>query len=543
MNIKTISTGLAALGLLFNANVATATTFEQAYQDISEQALHQHVKTLSSDDFAGRLPTTVGEQKTMDYLTKHFTEIGFKPGNNGSFLQEVRLTEITADANMSLTIKGKGKNQSFAYVDDMVLGTSRVSTLEKIIDSEIVFVGYGINAPEYNWNDYKDLDVKGKTVIMLVNDPGFATQNPDLFTGSAMTYYGRWTYKYEEASRQGAAAAIIIHETAPASYGWSVVANGWTGAKYGLFKEDGNKQRVNIEGWLTTKTTQALFKQAGLDFNEYKQKATQGPINVALGLNATATVKSTLKNSISHNFVATLPGRDEAQEHVLLTGHWDHIGTDLTREGDQIYNGAHDNATGIAGIIEISKAFASLTQKPKRSITIIATTAEEQGLLGSKYYAENPIYPLDKTVAVFNLDSLNILGKTKDFIIRGKGKSEIEDVLAKAAQKQNRTAEKERNPAAGGYYRSDHFNFAKVGVPAVFAGGGSVPLNDQVAEYRKATLPNMRKCYHQACDEYDPNWQFSGAKQDLQVTFDAMHNIADSAFWPKWRKTSEFQRQ
>ncbi|WP_394173249.1 M28 family metallopeptidase [Thalassotalea litorea] len=536
----------AALTVSMAATIALpvqAKTVEQAYQNFSEAQLHQHVKTLASDDFGGRLPTSEGETKTMDYLTKHFKEAGFVGGYQGSFLQPVELTEITADADMALTVKGKGKTHTFNYVDDMVLGTSRVSETESIKDSQIVFVGYGINAPEYQWNDYQGLDVKGKTVVMLVNDPGFETQNPDLFTGSAMTYYGRWTYKYEEASRQGAAAAIIVHETAPASYPWSVVTNGWTGPQYGLYREDKNMQRVGLEGWLTHESAVKLFQQAGLNFDEYKQKALQGPIAKSLDLMASATVNSTLKRSTSHNFIATLPGSKTPDEQILLTGHWDHIGTDSSLQGDQIYNGAHDNATGIGGMIEIAKAFGSLDKAPKRSITVIATTAEEQGLLGSLYYAQNPAYPLDKTVAVFNLDSLNILGQTKDMIVRGKGKSEVEDYLAKAAEKQGRHLVKETNPAAGSYYRSDHFNFAKEGVPAVFAGGGSIPLNDEVAKYRAKVLPDMRRCYHQLCDEYNPQWDLRGAIEDLQLTFDAMFQVANSTDWPKWSKSSEFQRK
>ncbi|WP_033077014.1 M28 family metallopeptidase [Thalassotalea sp. ND16A] len=522
---------------------ASAKTFEQAYQGISASKLHQHVKTISSDEFEGRLPTSAGEKKVLDCLTREFKTAGWQPGNNGSFLQPVELAEVTALAEMKLTIKGKGKSEQFNYVEDMVLGTSRFSELEQIKDSEIVFVGYGVNAPEYKWNDYEGIDVKGKTVVMLVNDPGFASEIPSLFTGSAMTYYGRWTYKYEEASRQGAAAAIIVHETAPASYGWSVVTNSWTGPQYSLYREDGNKGRVQIEGWLSLASTKAMFAQAGLDFTTYKNKAMQGPISKPLGLTASATVKSTVKKSSSYNFIATLPGSETPDEHVLLTGHWDHIGKNDDLPGDKIYNGAHDNATGIGGIIEIANALSSLDKAPKRSVTVIATTAEEQGLLGSKYYAQHPVYALNKTVGVLNLDSLNILGKTKDLVVNGLGKSEMENYLKVAANKQNRVLVKETNPGAGSYYRSDHFNFAKVGVPALYAGGGGKPVDAETAAYRKATLPKMRKCYHQACDEYNPEWDFSGAIQDLQVTFDVLYQVADSEDWPQWSKSSEFQRK
>ncbi len=543
MKISTKYMTLLLSSALACSATSSAKSFDQAYQSISSEQLHKHVKILSSNEFAGRLPTSAGEKKTLDYLTKEFTKIGFQPAKNGSFLQPVELSEITANENMELTIKGNGKTNTLKYLTEMVLGTSRVSELERITDSDIIFVGYGINAPEYNWNDYKGLDVKGKTVVMLVNDPGFASKDPNLFTGTAMTYYGRWTYKYEEASRQGAAAAIIVHEDAPASYGWSVVKNGWGGPQYKLFAEDGNKSRVNIEGWLTLSSAKDLFNQAGLDFATYKSKAQQGPINKALGLTASATVKSTIKRSTSHNFVATLPGSESPDEHILLTGHWDHMGTDDSLDGDKVYNGAHDNATGIGGIIEIASALASLDKAPKRSITVIATTAEEQGLLGSKYYAEHPIFPLNKTVAVLNLDSLNILGQTKDLIVKGKGKSEIENYLKIAATKQNRSLVKESNPEAGSYYRSDHFNFALVGVPALYAGSGSEPINAEIAAYRAATLPEVKRCYHQLCDEYNATWDFAGAIEDLQVTFDTIFQIADSKDWPQWSKTSEFQRK
>ena len=540
--MSSFALAITATALSLATFSSNAKTFEQAYDNISEKRLHQHIKTISSDEFEGRLPTSAGEKKILDYLTKEFTQAGFKPGNNGSFLQPVELTEITPGDNTVLTIAGNGKTKNLTYVKDMVLGTSRVSELEAIKDSEIVFVGYGINAPEYKWNDYEGIDVKGKTVVMLVNDPGFESQIPSLFTGTAMTYYGRWTYKYEEASRQGAAAAIIVHETKPASYGWSVVTNGWTGPQYALYREDGNKDRVQLEGWLTLESTKDLFAQAGLDFKTYKRKAMQGPINKSLGLKATAAVESKIKRSTSYNFVATLEGSETKDEHVLLTGHWDHMGMDDALADDKIYNGAHDNATGIAGIIELAYALGSLDEAPKRSVTVIATTAEEQGLLGSKYYAQNPIYPLDKSVAAFNMDSLNILGQTQDLAVKGKGKSTIEDFLEVAAKKQNRNLVTEPNPSAGSYYRSDHFNFAKVGVPALYIGGGAIPLNDDVAAYKAKVQPEVRRCYHQVCDEYNPNWDLKGAIDDVRVIFDTMFQIADSDEWPQWSKTSEFQR-
>lgn len=511
----------------------------KAYQSINDKDLATHVKEIASDKYMGRLPTGPGEPLLLDYLTKNFKQFGFQPGNGDSFLQPVELVEIIANEDQVLTL---GKKQ-YQYRKDMVMGTSRTSELEKLTNSELVFVGYGINAPEYGWNDYKDVDMKGKTAVILVNDPGFESGDDKKFQGTTMTYYGRWTYKYEEASRQGAAGAIIIHETAPASYGWTVVENSWTGPQYGLWKDDGNKGRIAVEGWIQQNVAVDLFKQAGLDFAKYKKQAIKQPTSVSLGgLKASVEVRSKVKKSISNNFIATLPGAKTPDQHIIYTAHWDHIGYDESKKGDKIYNGAHDNATGIAGLIELGQAFSLLQKRPDRSITILAVTAEEQGLLGSKYYAENPIIPLDKTVANLNMDSLNVLGKVKEIMVRGLGKSELDDYLARAAEKQNRTVLPGDNPSAGYYYRSDHFNFAKVGVPALYAGHGKTPIDDKTAKYRKKMKLVVRGCYHQPCDEYRRNWDLTGAQQDVQLYFDIGYNLSNNTDWPKWSKSSEFQR-
>jgi hypothetical protein len=381
-----------------------------SYDSINTAQLIEHVKVLSSDEFGGRAPSSEGERLTLEYLTEQFTAIGFKPGNGDSFLQEVPLVSIEASSDMTLAIGGK----NYQHGTDMVMGSARISELEQLKNSELVFVGYGVNAPEYNWNDYKDLDVKGKTVVILVNDPGFATKDPAIFNGNAMTYYGRWTYKYEEASRQGAEGAIIIHETAPASYGWSVVKNSWTGPQFSFQRDDLNKDRVAVEGWINSTVAAELFSKAGLDFDKMKEKAAQGSFNVDMGnLDASITVKNTIKKSISYNFIATLPGQKQADEHILYSAHWDHLGTDLTKTGDQIYNGARDNATGTAALIEVAEAFSKLPNRPERSVTFLAVTAEEQGLLGSKFYAANPVIPAAKTVANINMDALNANERVK----------------------------------------------------------------------------------------------------------------------------------
>ena len=518
----------------------TSSDVEKAYQSINAEQLAEHIKVLASDEFGGRAPSSKGEELTLAYLTEQFKALGFEQGNGDSFLQEVPLVSLEADSNMVLSIGGK----DYQYKKDMVMGSSRISAKQSIKDSELVFVGYGVNAPEYNWNDYEGLDVKGKTVVMLVNDPGFATKNPDLFTGDAMTYYGRWTYKYEEASRQGAAGAIIIHETAPASYPWSVVENSWSGEQFGFQKENNNMDRVAVEGWVTTDVAKELFTKAGLDFDTMKANAAKGAYHVDMGdLTASVEVNNTIKKSISYNFIATLPGSEKPNEHIIYSAHWDHLGTDKTRKGDQIYNGAHDNATGTAGLIEVAEAFATLPEHPSRSMTFLAVTAEEQGLLGSKYYAAHPVIPASQTVANINMDSLNLLGKVKDISVVGIGKSEMDSLLETAAKAQGRTVSGDPKPSSGGYYRSDHFAFANMGVPAMYAGGGSEALDEETANYRKRMSLVLRGCYHQPCDRYRDEWDLSGAVQDLQLFYQVGFDISERKEWPTWNATSEFQRK
>jgi len=521
------------------SKISATQSISDSYNSINTAQLIEHVKVLSSDEFGGRAPSSEGEKLTLEYLTKQFTVIGFKPGNGDSFLQEVPLVSIEASSDMTLTIGGK----NYQHGTDMVMGSARISELEQLKNSELVFVGYGVNAPEYNWNDYKNLDVKGKTVVILVNDPGFATKDPAIFNGNAMTYYGRWTYKYEEASRQGAEGAIIIHETAPASYGWSVVKNSWTGPQFSFQRDDLNKDRVAVEGWINSTVAAELFSKAGLDFDKMKERAAQGSFNVDMGkLAASITVKNTIKKSISYNFIATLPGQKQADEHVLYSAHWDHLGTDLTKTGDQIYNGARDNATGTAALIEVAEAFAKLPNRPDRSVTFLAVTAEEQGLLGSKFYAANPVIPAAKTVANINMDALNVNGKSKDVAVYGLGQSELDNFLTKAALKQNRTISGDPRPAAGIYYRSDHFAFANVGIPALYAKGGAIPADQATADLRAKIDPILSKCYHGLCDEYTQDWDLTGAVEDMQLFFEIGVELSESNVWPKWSKTSEFKR-
>jgi Zn-dependent M28 family amino/carboxypeptidase len=517
----------------------SASNFEQVYSQISSETLKAHTKVLASDEFEGRLPTTIGEEKTLDYLTTELTKAGFKPGNGDSFFQQVDLMQITADENMTLKM---GDNE-FAYKEDMVASSKREQASISLTDSPIVFLGYGVNAPEYEWNDYEGVDVKGKTVIVLVNDPGFENQDTALFQGATMTYYGRWSYKYEEASRQGAEAVFIVHETAPASYGWSVVANSWSGPQYGLVSPDQGASRVAVEGWISLAAAEKIFSDAGMSFQEHKDYAAQGSYSVEVPLTASVTVNNEIEKSKSYNVFATLPGSEKPNEHIIYTAHWDHLGKDESKEGDQIYNGAHDNATGTAASLVMAEAFAKLDKAPKRSVSMLIVTAEEQGLLGSKYYAENPIIALDKTVANINMDAMNVLGRTKDVSVIGMGKSELEDYLKVAADKQGRVLTQEDRPEAGYYYRSDHFSFAKLGVPALYAKGGAEPIDEETAAYRKRTNVIVTGCYHQVCDQFRESWDFGGIEEDTQLLFHVGYDIANSETWPQWNASSEFQRK
>ena len=533
----------AACGYQMNAEKLTnpelsSNNFETVYASISADDLKKHTKVLASDEFEGRLPAKPGEKKTLDYLVDAFSKAGLKPGNGDSFLQLVELMQITADPDMTMSI---GDNQ-FQYKQDMVASSKHEQDQVNLVDSELVFVGYGVNAPEYDWNDYAGLDVSGKTVVILVNDPGFENPASGKFQGTTMTYYGRWSYKYEEASRQGAKAALIVHQTAPASYGWSVVANSWSGPQYGLPSSDRGASRVAVEGWLTIEAATKVFADVGMDFAEEKAKAMQGPYNKPLPITASVTVNNTMERSKSYNVFATLPGTKRPDEHIIYTAHWDHLGKDESKQGDKIYNGAHDNATGTAASIVMAQAVAQLKPAPERSVSFLIVTAEEQGLLGSKYYSENPIIPINKTVANLNMDAMNVLGRTKDVSVIGMGKSELETYLQSAAARQGRTLTQEDRPEAGYYYRSDHFSFAKLGIPALYAKGGDQPIDEATAAYRKRANVIVTGCYHQVCDQFRESWDFGGIEEDTQLLFDVGVAVSNAETWPQWNASSEFQR-
>ncbi len=517
-------------------------SLNQALEAITEEDLVRHIQALSSDEFEGRGPSSAGEDKTVQYLKTEFEELGLEPGNGDSYFQEVPLVALTAHADMVLQIDRGETTHRFRYRDDFMAWTLRVIGEIGISASELIFVGYGIVAPEYNWNDYQGVDVRGKTVVMLVNDPGFATQDENLFNGNAMTYYGRWTYKFEEAARQGAAGAFIVHETKPAAYPWEVVQGSWSGEQFGLVSDDKNMSRAAVEGWLTLESARTLFAEAGLDYEELKHRALERDFRaMPMNLRASLTLRNDIRHATSRNVVALLPGSERPDEILIYMAHWDHLGKDPSLQGDSIYNGALDNASGTAGLLGLAKAFASLHPHPPRSILFLATTAEEQGLLGSAYYATHPVYPPQKTVAAINMDGANIWGPMNDLTVVGHGFSELDDYVAEATAAQGRTVRPDPEPEKGYYYRSDHFTLAKVGIPSLYTDPGIDHVEHGETWSMARRDEYTAQHYHKPSDEFDPAWDLSGAVQDFQVLFRVGHRLSTESRWPNWREGTEFR--
>jgi len=531
----------AAAALSLGAFNADDKMLKKAAAAIDEKTYRSLIAALASDEMEGRSPATDGERRTIEYLEEQFVEAGLQPASGGGFRQEVGLVEITASEPKLSFRRGAG-SVALAHGDDMVLNTMRVSPESSIAESEVVFVGYGIVAPEYGWNDYSGIDMRGKTALILVNDPGFVTGEETLFRGKAMTYHGRWTYKYEEAARQGAAAAIIIHDTAPASYDWGVVRNGWTGPQFHAEAADGNAGRAALEGWITRARARQIVELAGQDLAAMEAAAVErGFKPVPLGVTATGSVRNTVRRLRSPNVAGVMPGKDRPDEYVIYVAHWDHLGVAEEPDGDRIYNGAVDNATGVAGILTIARGFRELLPGPSRSILFIAVTAEESGLIGSEFYARHPLVPLEKTAAVINIDAMNPLGRAKDVEVIGFGASELEDLLAAAAKSQKRTLTPDRRPEAGYFYRSDHFAFAKAGVPALYIKSGTA-LRDRPEGAGKALLEEyVAKRYHKPDDEYEESWDVSGSIEDLRLLFEVGARIATGETWPAWYEGNEFR--
>ena len=509
---------------------------------IDEAGLRGHIQRLASDEFEGRAPSSHGEELTVRFLAEAFRQMGLQPGNGDSYYQDVPLVEAVVSNNPTLTINGGTGTHEFAFGSEFVGWTKRVVDRTALSNSPLVFVGYGVVAPEYDWNDYEGVDVRGRTVVILVNDPGFATQEGALFNGNAMTYYGRWTYKFEEAARQGAAGAIVVHESGPAGYPWEVVESSWTGPQFDLVAEDDNMSRVAVEGWITSDAARSVFDQAGLDYDELRARAATREFQaVPLGVRATTTLVNETTISNSKNVIAVLTGGDRADEYIVYMAHWDHLGQNAEIAGDGIYNGALDNATGTAGLLEIAQAYAFLDQPPRRSVLFLAVTAEEKGLLGSAYYAVNPVYPRNKTVAAINMDGLNVDGPMNDITVIGYGASELDDYLETAAAAQDRVIRADPEPEKGFYYRSDHFSFAKEGIPALYTDAGidHAEHGEQWTLARRDAYTAER--YHKPTDEFDPEWDLAGAVDDLRILFTIGRRLAEETEFPNWREGSEFR--
>ncbi|PKP90672.1 MAG: peptidase M28 [Alphaproteobacteria bacterium HGW-Alphaproteobacteria-16] len=534
---------LAVLALAA-CNGGSSTPPEVAMPTMPMDLMKSAVQTLSSDEFEGRAPGTVGEEKTLAYLVDQFQKAGLQPGNNGSWFQDVPLVELTAQNVSDLSFTGGTAPIALKYGPDFVASSYRVTPSIAVKDSPVVFVGYGINAPERGWNDYAGLDVKGKTVVILVNDPDWETQGLDGdFGGRAMTYYGRWTYKYEEAARQGAAAALIVHQTEPAAYGWNVVQGSWSGPQQVADAANGHMDQTAANGWIQLDAARKLFASAGQDFDKLATAAkTKGFKPVALGdVKASLSFDTAIRKHASKNVIGILPGKTRPDEVVLYTAHWDHLGRcDAAPDGDDICNGAIDNATGTAALIAIAKANAD-AGAPDRSLVFLAVTAEESGLLGSAYYGANPVYPLAKTVGGVNIDAMNMTPPARNVVVVGKGKSGLESYLDRALAQQDRVATAEPTPEKGFYYRSDHFSLAKYGVPMLYFDAGDDLIEGGTEAGKAAAADYEQNKYHGPKDEYDPNWNWAGAEKDLQVYYAVGRMLAMTTEWPNWVEGDEFR--
>ena len=516
---------------------------ETASDSITADDFKNYISVIASDSFMGRAPATVGEEKAIHYLADQFKAFGLEPANKGSYFQEVPLVKITAKPGMAMHISGGKQNFNLIYSDDFMGNTSQLMESVQIQNSDIIFIGYGIDSPENDWNDYEGLDLKGKTVLMMVNDPGYATADSTLFNGKAMTYFGRWTYKFEEAARRGATAAIIIHETGAASYPWGVVKNSWSGAHFQLAGDEISKSSLLFQGWITNDIAKKIFESAGLDYNQLTSAAARrGFKPVEMKLKASINFNNKIENIKSNNVAALWPGKDRPDEIIIYSAHWDHFGLNNTYKDDSILNGAVDNGTGTTALLQIAKAFTQLHDQQNRSILFLAVTCEEQGLLGSQYYAENPLFPLNKTVADINMDALNIFGKTKDMTIVGYGNSELDRFAEAVLIRHGRYAVPDPHPERGGYFRSDHFSFAKVGVPSLYLSDGSDDVEHGREWAQKVKDKWIMENYHKPSDNYEPEkWNFDGLTDDIRIFFETGYDLSISNDFPNWNPGSPYK--
>lgn len=526
---------------------ALAETAEPALSSITVEDLMAHVETLASDEFEGRAPGTAGEEKTVEYLTDRFRAMGLEPGNpDGSYTQDVTLVGIENSASGSIEVGGS--TMTLTFPDNFVAVSYRDDPAVRVEDSDVVFVGYGVDAPEYDWDDYGDQDMTGKTLVMLVNDPqvtlpGDTALDPDIFNGQAMTYYGRWTYKYEVGAEKGADAVIVVHETGPAGYPWEVVSGSWGGEQFGL-SGSGAAAPLKVEAWITDAVARELFQAAGQDFDALKERARNTDFEpVELDARANLAVETERRTVESENVVALLPGGDEERrdEVIVYTAHWDHLGRDPELEGDQIYNGAKDNATGTGGMLEIAEAFTRLPEPPARSILFLAVTAEEKGLLGARWYAQNPLYPLENTLANINIDGLNQWGETEDIVVIGMGNSTLDQVLRRHAEARGRHLVPDPEPEKGFFYRSDHLEFARQGVPALYTDDGTAYVGQPEEYGQRKREEYTAEDYHKPSDEVKPDWDLAGAIEDLRLLFLVGYDVAEGDEWPTWAEGNEFE--
>ena len=534
----------------FADTTATSPAVTAAAQVIDTASLLQHIKDLAADSMEGRAPGTPGEEKAVAYLTGQFQRLGLKPGNpDGSYIQKVDLIGYKAHPTASFT--SRGKTVSLRYPDDYIANSRHNRDSTKIENSDVVFVGYGVVAPEYGWDDYKGVDVKGKTILMLINDPAVPAPNAApgdttsldtaMFKGKAMTYYGRWTYKYEIASEKGAAAAIIIHETGPAGYPYEVVRSSNSAEQFDVPSADAEK-RVPVEGWIRLDKAKELLRDAGLNFDSLKAAARKKDFKpVPLDAKANFDIKIDHREIQSKNVVAKLEGSDKKDEYVIYTAHWDHLGKDTTLKGDQIFNGAADNASGCAALLDIAQAYTKLPTPPRRSILFLSVTAEEKGLVGSKYYAEHPLYPLNKTAADINIDGINQWGRTNDFTVIGLGNSTLDDDLTRILKADGRVVRPDAEPEKGFYYRSDHFEFAKEGVPALDTDAGIDFIGKPNGYGMRKRDEYTSKDYHKPSDEVKKDWDLSGGVQDVRTLFRVGYVVAQQDAMPQWKPGTEFK--
>ena len=507
--------------------------------EVDAATIGKHIEKLASDDFMGRMPCTEGEVKTVNYLKEEFSKLGTIPGNGDSYFQEVPLIKFNGIPSEEMVISGAENDIILKHFDDFMIVTEKAVPEVSLDNSELVFAGYGIVAPEYDWNDYEGIDWKGKTAVVLVNDPGYESGDSTLFKGNEMTYYGRWTYKYEEAARQGATGVIVIHETGPAGYGWGVIQSSNTNNYFTL---ESDAPAVDIEGWISGESAGKIFEASVLKGKDYKALARSKDFKpVPLGLAASVKIRNSISKQMSKNVIALIPGTDRKDEYIIYSAHWDHFGIGKAINGDSIYNGANDNASGTAALLALAEAFKK-AGPTRRSILFMAVTGEEQGLLGSAYYAAHPIYDPQKTVADINMDGLLTPCRMKDLTITGYGQSEMDEYAEEAAKAQGRYIIKDPEPEKGYFFRSDHFNFAKIGIPALYASGsyeGFTMSKEEIKKFRDDFLQNK---YHKPTDEYDPETtDVSGAQFDVQLLFNVGYKLANEDYFPKWYESSEFK--